>query len=56
MPLWINRAAAFLLTHLTRESFHGPYHFFLVVSRLDMVGEPTGTHRLYDHFVTLRNK
>lgn len=53
LPDWMRRAALALLPRLAPRRISGPAQFFLAAMSRDMVGTPSGTHRLGAYFETL---
>lgn len=56
LPDVLRRAALRILPWMTPAYIHGPAQFFLTALGRDMVGRPTGSRRLNDHFAELRRR
>ncbi|SLN31418.1 short chain dehydrogenase [Pseudoruegeria aquimaris] len=56
LPDWLRRAAIALLPHVAPHRLRGPALFFLTALGLDMIGEPSGVHRLKTHFAMLAGR
>lgn len=53
LPLWLAHCLIWILTHFTKQTFHGPIHFFVSAMLYDMVGEKHGKFHLDRHFERL---
>ena len=54
LPDALRRLALWVLPRFAPRRIHGPACFFLSAIAHDMVGQPTGTHHLADHFKASR--
>ena len=55
IPNWVRVTILKLVRTFTNSRFYGPIEFFLTVTAIDMIAPEYGTHRLKDHFASLRN-
>jgi uncharacterized protein YbjT (DUF2867 family) len=55
IPDWARKTILGLIRVFTSSKFYGPIEFFLTVMAIDMIAPEYGTHRLGDHFASLRD-